>query len=128
MAADQVLEFDVVTLDGSIQKVNECTNTDLWWALRGGGGGTFAVITSVTVKTYPIPKVVTGELVINKTVSEDSWWAAMSALSTAVGSLSDAGISGVSGTPPPRHSGVADCAVVLLHHRAFQPLLCHHAH
>ena len=37
-----VLQFKVVTLDGQTRVVNECQNPDLFWALRGGGGG-FAV-------------------------------------------------------------------------------------
>jgi len=52
LTPDNVLEFEVVTLDGEIRKVNECTNPDLFWALRGGGGGTYAIVTSTTYKTY----------------------------------------------------------------------------
>lgn len=40
MATDQILEYEVVTADGKFQKVNEQNNPDLFWALRGGGGGT----------------------------------------------------------------------------------------
>lgn len=40
MAADNVVEFEVVTPDGKFQKVSECSNPELFWALRGGGGGT----------------------------------------------------------------------------------------
>lgn len=35
MAADQVLEFEVVTPKGEIVTANECQNQDLFWALRG---------------------------------------------------------------------------------------------
>lgn len=35
MAADQVIEMEVVTPDGKIQKVNQDQNTDLFWAIRG---------------------------------------------------------------------------------------------
>ncbi|TPX59328.1 hypothetical protein PhCBS80983_g02518 [Powellomyces hirtus] len=56
MASDQVLEFQVVMADGTLKTANPCINPDLFWALRGGGGGTFGVVTSVTVKTYPTPK------------------------------------------------------------------------
>ncbi|CAF3835225.1 unnamed protein product, partial [Rotaria sp. Silwood1] len=37
LAADQVLEYDVVTADGQRQTVNVCNNGDLFWALNGGG-------------------------------------------------------------------------------------------
>jgi hypothetical protein len=40
MASHNVVEFEVVTPDGKFQKVSECNNPELFWALRGGGGGT----------------------------------------------------------------------------------------
>ena len=58
MVADQVLEFDVLTADGHLQKVNACENKDLFWALRGGGGGSFAVVVSTMLRTFPLPPVI----------------------------------------------------------------------
>jgi FAD/FMN-containing dehydrogenase len=57
LAADNVLEFDVVTADGQRQTVNACKNTDLFWALRGGGGGTFAIVLSVVLRTFSSPSI-----------------------------------------------------------------------
>ena len=37
---------------------NDYQNQDLYWALRGGGGGTFGVVVSVTLKTFPDPPVI----------------------------------------------------------------------
>jgi hypothetical protein len=37
---------------------NYYQNQDLYWALRGGGGGTFGVVVSVTLKTFPDPPVI----------------------------------------------------------------------
>lgn len=37
MGADQVLELEVVTADGRLLVANECTNEDLFWAVRGVG-------------------------------------------------------------------------------------------
>lgn len=37
---------------------NDYQNQDLFWALRGGGGGTFGVVVSVTLKTFPEPPVI----------------------------------------------------------------------
>lgn len=42
-----------MTPDGLFVTANSTENTDLFWALRGGGGSTFGVVTSVTVKTHP---------------------------------------------------------------------------
>ncbi|OAT10283.1 hypothetical protein BDBG_17342 [Blastomyces gilchristii SLH14081] len=48
MASDNALEFEVVTPKVNLITANEYQNTDLFWAIRGGGGGTFSVIASVT--------------------------------------------------------------------------------
>jgi len=50
---DNVLEITIVTADGDHVIANPYRNRDLFWALRGGGGGTWGVVTSVTYKTHP---------------------------------------------------------------------------
>lgn len=58
LAADNVLAFDVVLANGTaLQGVSPCVHANLFWALRGGGGA-FAVITSVTYRLYPAGGVV----------------------------------------------------------------------
>lgn len=52
-----VLEMTVVIANGSVITVSEYQNSDLFWALRGGGGGTFGVVTSMTVLAHPEPKI-----------------------------------------------------------------------
>ncbi|KAK4226014.1 FAD-binding protein [Podospora fimiseda] len=52
LAADQVLEYTVITAKGDLVTANSKSNTDLFWALRGGGAGTFGVVTSMTVKVF----------------------------------------------------------------------------
>ncbi|KAK4493712.1 hypothetical protein PRZ48_014897 [Zasmidium cellare] len=53
LAADQALEWEVVTGTGEVLTARPDRNQDLYWALSGGGGGTYGVVTSLTVKTYP---------------------------------------------------------------------------
>ncbi|KAF5864046.1 hypothetical protein ETB97_008783 [Aspergillus alliaceus] len=53
LATDQVLEYQVVLASGDIVTANACQNSDLFTALRGGGGGTYGVVLSATVKAYP---------------------------------------------------------------------------
>ncbi|KAK2613379.1 hypothetical protein N8I77_000297 [Diaporthe amygdali] len=53
LGADQVLSIDVVTPDGRFVTANEKHNSELFWALRGGGASTFGVTTSWTVKVAP---------------------------------------------------------------------------
>jgi FAD/FMN-containing dehydrogenase len=55
MAAAGMLEAEVVTANGELVVANRCQNQDLFWALRGGGGGTFGVVTKVTLMTHPLP-------------------------------------------------------------------------
>lgn len=47
---DNVLEFEIVLANGSYVKADACHNAELFWALRGGGGGTWGVVTSVHYK------------------------------------------------------------------------------
>jgi FAD/FMN-containing dehydrogenase len=53
--AANLLEAEVVTADGMVRIANACTNPDLFWALKGGGGGTFGVVTRLTLKTHDLP-------------------------------------------------------------------------
>lgn len=52
LAADQVLEWEVVTADGTLLTATPAQNADLYWALSGGGGGTYGVVLSMTVRAY----------------------------------------------------------------------------
>jgi hypothetical protein len=52
VGVDNVLQFTVVLADGSHVTTNTFQHPDLFWALRGGGGSTYGVVTSVTYKTY----------------------------------------------------------------------------
>jgi len=54
-ASAALLEAEVVTADGHVRVVNACNDPELFWALKGGGGGTFGVVTRVTVRTYELP-------------------------------------------------------------------------
>jgi FAD/FMN-containing dehydrogenase len=53
--ASGLLEAEVVTADGTVHVVNACSEPDLFWALKGGGGGTFGVVTRVTLRTHDLP-------------------------------------------------------------------------
>ncbi len=55
-AAGSLLEAEVVTADGKIRIANACTNSDLFWALKGGGGGTFGVVTRMTLRVHDLPE------------------------------------------------------------------------
>jgi FAD/FMN-containing dehydrogenase len=55
LAAASLLEAEIVTADGAIRIVNAAREPDLFWALKGGGGGTFGVVTRLTLLTHDLP-------------------------------------------------------------------------
>ncbi|KAL0579412.1 hypothetical protein V5O48_002583 [Marasmius crinis-equi] len=61
LGVDNAIQFTVVTANGDHVTANGNSNSDLFWALRGGGPGTYGVVTSVTFKTHDIePLMVAG--------------------------------------------------------------------
>ncbi|KAF2670700.1 FAD-binding domain-containing protein [Microthyrium microscopicum] len=52
LGVDNVLEFEVVLPTGEVAIANKNSHPDLFWALRGGGGGTWGIVTKVTMKTH----------------------------------------------------------------------------
>jgi FAD/FMN-containing dehydrogenase len=56
-AASWLLEAEVVTADGVVRIVNACTDPELFWALQGGGGGSWGVVTRVTLRTHDLPEL-----------------------------------------------------------------------
>ncbi|KAF8165925.1 FAD-binding domain-containing protein [Crassisporium funariophilum] len=53
MGVDRVLQYRIVTPDGVYRTANACQNKDLFFALRGGGGGTFGVVLEATILATP---------------------------------------------------------------------------
>src|SRR5262249_35799233 len=54
-AAAGLLEVEIVTADGAVLIANACTNTDLFWGIKGGGGGSLGVVTRLTLQTHELP-------------------------------------------------------------------------
>lgn len=55
LAAASLLEAEIVTADGKTRIVNAAQEPGLFWALKGGGGGTFGVVTRLTLATHELP-------------------------------------------------------------------------
>jgi FAD/FMN-containing dehydrogenase len=55
LAAASLIEAEIVTADGAVHVVNAHQEPDLFWALKGGGGGTFGVVTRLTLRTHDLP-------------------------------------------------------------------------
>jgi len=66
------LEIAIVTADGNHIIANAYCNEDLFWALRGGGGGTWGVVTSVTYKTHPSTPFSAALFTVNSTNADSS--------------------------------------------------------
>jgi FAD/FMN-containing dehydrogenase len=62
LAADSVRALEVVTADGQVRRASATENEDLFWALRGGGGG-FGVVTGIEIQLYPVTTVFGGNLI-----------------------------------------------------------------
>ena len=59
LALDTMTRAEVVLADGSIVVASDQDDAELFWALRGGGGN-FGVVTSITLATHRLPRVLTG--------------------------------------------------------------------
>jgi FAD/FMN-containing dehydrogenase len=57
MTCDNIASLQMVTADGSLRQCSPNTDSDLYWASRGGGGGNFGIVTSFTFTVHPIPSV-----------------------------------------------------------------------
>jgi FAD/FMN-containing dehydrogenase len=62
LAANSTTALEVVTADARARRIDAAHDPDLFWALRGGGG-TFAVVTALELRLYPVPQLYAGWLV-----------------------------------------------------------------
>jgi hypothetical protein len=63
LTIDQLLAADIVTADGSVLRASETENTDLFWAIRGGGGN-FGIVTRFEFRLNPLgPVILAGPIV-----------------------------------------------------------------
>ena len=78
LAADNTLEWEVVTSEGKHLVASKEQNSDLYWALSGGGGGTYAVVLSLTTKAHPDGPVGGGTLQFtSEGIPADKYWDAV---------------------------------------------------
>jgi FAD/FMN-containing dehydrogenase len=71
--ASNLVEAEMVTADGRVRVVNAHRDPDLHFALRGGGGGTFGVVTRLTLRADPLPSTV-GAILFEVRASDDDAW------------------------------------------------------
>lgn len=65
LGVDQVRSFDVVLPNGDFVTTDACSHPDLFWALRGGGGGTFGVVTNMKYQLQPVTQITAVEIIVD---------------------------------------------------------------
>lgn len=92
LGADQTLEWEVVTAAGKLVTASRTQNADLYWALSGGGGGTYGVVVSLTAKAHP-DAVVSGASLIfySSTTTSDNFYAAVEVFHSLLPAMVDSG-------------------------------------
>ena len=56
LGVDNTLEVEIILANGTLVTANDQQNTDLYWALRGGGGSAWGIITSITYRAFKSPQ------------------------------------------------------------------------
>jgi len=70
-ACNRVTAIELVTADGEARTVDAATDPDLFWALRGGGGG-YAVVTALHVELVPVSEAYGGALLFPPELAADA--------------------------------------------------------
>jgi len=75
LTIDNLLAADVVLADGTFVVANSQKNTDLFWAIRGGGGN-FGVVTSFLFQAHPVQMVCAGPMLwsLDKAAEIMKWY------------------------------------------------------
>ncbi len=72
-ASSGLLEAEIVTADGVVRIANACTNPDLFWGIKGGGGGSLGVVTRLTLSTRELPQFFGGAFGAIKASSDEAY-------------------------------------------------------
>ncbi|ETS80656.1 hypothetical protein PFICI_08185 [Pestalotiopsis fici W106-1] len=102
LAADQLLQVTVATVAGNILVCNSVQNQDLFWAVRGGGGGQYGVVTEYVILTYPTPaniaassvSIMAANMSDYSDATVNATWIALSQLMSSFPDIMDQGIAG----------------------------------
>jgi hypothetical protein len=96
MAADQALQYEVVVPSGEVLIANRQRNSDLYWALSGGGGGTYGVVLSLTSKAHPdVPTSGANLTFTSDNIDQDVYYDAIETFLSSLPASADAGVMSV---------------------------------
>jgi FAD/FMN-containing dehydrogenase len=68
LALDNLFQVEIVTADGDVLTASSTEHSDLFWAVRGGGGN-FGIVTTFVFRAQRVPGVVAGAIAVNTTTS-----------------------------------------------------------
>lgn len=71
LVTDNLIELQMVNANGNLLTANESENSDLFWALRGAGGGNFGIVTNYTFKLFKADKITVIQLRWDNTSRKD---------------------------------------------------------
>jgi FAD/FMN-containing dehydrogenase len=71
LCSDSARSFDLVTAEGELVHAAADENAELFWALKGGGGGSLGVVTSMELELYPVTDVYAGNLLYPAFMARD---------------------------------------------------------
>ena len=96
LGADQTLEWEVVDGSGRFLTASPTQNADLYWALSGGGGGTYGVVLSMTSKAHKdIPTAGLNLTFTSDGISQDTYYEAVEKYHATLPAIVDAGVMSV---------------------------------
>ncbi len=78
LATNSITAIEMVTATGELLRADAGTNPEVLWALRGGGGGSFGVVTALELRLFPFDTAYGGMLVWDARRAEEALrtWAA----------------------------------------------------
>ena len=96
LGADQVLEAQVVLASGKLVTANPCKNSDIFFAIRGGGPSSYGIVVSTVIKAHPTNKVAAQILGFAPLTADDhsAFMDVLAIVHSNYPNLSDSGFSG----------------------------------
>jgi hypothetical protein len=67
-----LFEAEIVIADSQVRVINACRDPNLFWGIKGGGAGTFGVVTKLVLKTYELPEEFGVALLAEEAASDEA--------------------------------------------------------
>lgn len=96
MGSDNLLEATIVLPSGRIVVANPFQHSEIFFAIRGGGGGTYGVLTEVVLRTHPSPQTTMHMFTLDSLphTTDLQYWDAMGYLHARMQQLKEGGMQG----------------------------------